>query len=154
MSNSIKILMLAAFASIFFACKKDEDPTGGIIGPVPELALLNVSPTNVVALEDSIVFMVEYTDGDGDLGFQDADSMSIFLTDIRIPITEGYHLSPLAPIGSGITIQGVLPVVLDRTILVDPTATSETVEFEIKIKDRAGNWSNTIVSPPITVTAE
>lgn len=134
------------------ACKK-KNPNPAI-SLVPAISLLQVYPSSVVSHEDSIVFEIEYTDGNGDLGFENADSGVIFITDKRVPLTESYHLPPLTPPGSSIVIQGIIPFVLERTILIDPNSESETVTFDIRIRDRAGNWSNTVTSPTITVFSE
>jgi len=75
----------------------------------------------------------------------------VYITDERFPLTEGFHLPPLAPDGAGVAITGVLTVVLPRTILQDPGAASEQVVFSIRLRDRAGNWSNTVQSESLTV---
>lgn len=119
--------------------------------PEPVIELQAVNPSTIVALQDSIVFVLAYTDGDGDLGFPEADSAAVYITDERFPLTEGFHLAPLAPEGAAIAITGVLIVVLPRTIMKDPTAASEQAIFSIRVRDRAGNWSNTEQSGALTV---
>lgn len=146
----IAICMLSALLT---ACNKDE-----VINPpisdVPAIELISVSPGTVVALEDSIVFLVHYIDGDGDLGFNEPDSMSLFITDNRIPLTEEFFVPWLAPEGSDITIEGDLEVQLHNTILTDPDADSETVTFTLWMRDRAGNVSNSVTTQPITVNRD
>lgn len=128
-----------------------ESPPNGPISKIPSLTIERVSPLNVQALQEPISFLLFYQDGDGDLGFYEADSLSLFITDDRINITQGYYVPPLAPSGAEIAIQGNLKVQLDNTILIDTNSTSESVTFSVRIKDRAGNWSNTATSDPITV---
>lgn len=50
-----------------------------------------------------------------------------------------------------IKITGELNIVLNYTILIDENNNSETTTFKIRIKDRAGNWSNEVETGVITV---
>ena len=148
-------LFMVAFtftATAWWGCKKypDSDPMPAI-SDIPELELVSVVPTTVQPLSDSIVFTVRYTDGNGDLGFAHADSTSVELIDMRFPLTMRYHLQPLSPEGSDLILTGLLPIVLDNTILQNPNATQESASFQIRMKDRAGNWSNAVATPAITV---
>lgn len=140
---------------ILFSCNKkesaDETPKGPISN-IPSITLINVSPKTVKEYKDSIVFVIQYLDGDGDLGTEDADTKSIFLTDNRVSLTESYHLPPLTPIGTEITIQGNLNIVLEKTALLDSSESSETTTYSIYLVDRAGNTSNTVTTETITIT--
>lgn len=154
-----KFKYISAFCLLIFSlsCGKktttiDTDPLGDI-SFIPEIELLEVAPLNVVQYEDSISFKISYIDGDGDLGEQDPDIKSIFVIDNRAPndLIFDFHLSPRAPLDSEIAIQGDLDVVLANTILVDDGLGSETTTFSIYVVDRAGNESNVLVSPDVTV---
>ncbi len=149
-SASLWLVFIAAI--IFSSCKKDKsnDPIPKA-STTPVIELAGVTPTTVHALQDSIVFTISYTDGDGDLGFSDADSMSVFITDKRFPLTINFHLQPLSPLNTTISIKGNLPVVLNNTILQNNTSTSESAVFEIVIRDRANHYSNVLTTPAITV---
>ena len=144
----------------FSACTKENitnvdvnDPNPGF-SDIPEIKLLEVNQTTVQQYTDSLVFKIEYTDGNGDLGSTDADEGDIQLIDTRDPeiLIFEYHLSPRAPIGSEIVITGTLDIVLNNTILLDENNESETTTFKLKIKDRAGNWSNEVETDVITIT--
>ena len=150
----IKNIILAIAAALVIGCGKDDEIINPPMSDVPAIELINVSPTTVTALGDSIVFIIHYEDGNGDLGFNAPDSMSLYITDTRIPLTESFFVPLLAPEGADIAIQGELEVVLNNTILVNPDATSETVEFEIQLRDRSGNYSNVLVAPVIKVLPE
>lgn len=150
----IKNTILAVAAALVIGCGKEDDIINPPMSDVPAIELINVSPSTVTALGDSIVFIIHYEDGNGDLGFNAPDSMSLYITDTRIPLTESFFVPLLAPEGADIAIQGELEVVLNNTILVDPEATSETVQFEIQLRDRSGNYSNVLVAPTITVLPE
>ncbi|MFN0274979.1 MAG: hypothetical protein ACKVPJ_04485 [Chitinophagales bacterium] len=141
------------FAVVLIACDKEpiENEPNEIIGDVPYIELRSVSPTTVTEYVDSILFEIFYQDGNGDLGYESPDSMALFITDARIFTTEQYHIPMLTPAGTELTIQGILNVKLDRTIMIDDSNPSETVQFKVQIKDRAGNYSNIVTTQDITV---
>jgi len=137
---------------LLFSCKKE-----AVSNPIPSfsdtpvISLISVSSTTVRQFTDSIIFTIKYQDGNGDIGYEFADSMSLFLIDTRVPLTFAYHIPPVAPIGSDIDVEGTYEIVLDHTIIFDPALNPEITIFEIKLKDRANNWSNTLLSPIITI---
>jgi hypothetical protein len=152
--NRIKenhLFLLLLLMLFLFSCGKKNDGMNPPISAVPEIELLHLSSQTIHALQDSIVFAIKYTDGDGDLGDYDADTLSLWITDNRFPLTEKFHIIPLAPAGTNIVITGELDVTMDHVILKDQTAASETATFTIKLKDRARNWSNEVTSSTVTI---
>ena len=133
--------------------ENDVNPT---ISSVPEIELVAVNSESVTEYQDSLVFTISFLDGDGDLGSDDPDKANVELIDQRDPSTLvfGFHLSPRGPEGSTIAIQGELDIVLTNTILLDDTNDSENTTFIIRIQDEAGNWSNEVESPVITINKE
>lgn len=107
---------------------------------------------------DSLAITFSFTDGDGDLGFEDNEG-SVFLVDTR----DGFEKLPysipfvgLQGVGNGIS--GEITVVLANSqtcciydILPPCTvaAGQDTLSFKIRIKDRAGHFSNEIETAPI-----
>lgn len=140
--------LLICLAALFLttACKKD-DPG---ISNVPEISLLSVSPTSVVEFQDSIVFSISYRDGDGDLGENDPDVENCFILDPRINVSYGFRIQQLSPDNSNIAIQGNLDIILPNTGITDGSS-SQKVNFDIYVVDRAGNLSNVVTSPEITI---
>lgn len=136
---------------LLVSCRKDDSPANPPISDIPEIALKSVSPATVQNLTDSLLFVISYIDGNGDLGDYEPDTLSLWITDERFPLTEKFHIIPLAPQGASIVISGELKVILDHIILKDQSAISETANFTIKLKDRAGNWSNSITAGLVTV---
>jgi len=57
---------------------------------------------------------------------------------------------PLAPVDSKIRIKGQLVMKL-RNVFLLGSGNIETTSFTIKIKDRAGNVSNPVKTPEITI---
>ncbi|MBC8048088.1 MAG: hypothetical protein H7Y00_14920 [Fimbriimonadaceae bacterium] len=150
---SAYLFILIILSLSFNACNKEpiENEPNPIISDTPYIELRSVSATTVTEYEDSVIFEIFYQDGDGDIGYANPDSMSLFITDSRIFTVQQYYVPLLAPEGSDITIQGILNVKLDNTIMIDDTNASETVQFKIHIKDRNGNYSNYVTSENITV---
>ena len=151
LSSLICILIMNCF---IYSCKKSEsedEQSKGPISDIPEISLISVRPTNVIEFQDSIVFVIEYIDGNGDIGTENADTKSLYLTDNRANITESYHIPPLAPLNSSIAIQGNLNVVLNKTALFG-TNNSEIATFSIYLVDREGNSSNTVTTGSITIS--
>ena len=142
-SSFITIVFLALMAS----CKKEQT----VISAVPEITFLTVAPTTVIEFQDSLVFTISYNDGDGDLGENSADVKNLFLTDKRIGITYTYRIRQLAPDGANIAIQGNLNTVLKNIAVTDSSAQQQAT-FSIYVVDRAGNKSNTVNSPVITIS--
>jgi hypothetical protein len=138
----------------FFACNKEEhitNPPLPAMSVIPKISLISAAPSVVQEFKDSIVFTIEYEDGDGNIGFEDADSMSVYVTDKRVPLTEKFYISPLTPNNQSLQIKGKLHIVLDHTILFNASGQTEQVTFAIKLRDRANNWSNEVTTQAITV---
>lgn len=146
-------IFLLALVLLVVSCGKD-DPDE-LLTEVPTIELIKVIPESnqVQQYTDELTFTISYSDGDGDLGTEDPDVPSIELVDTRNPdvLKFDYHLSPRAPSGSEIKITGELNVILNHTIIIDENNNSETTTFKIRIKDRAGNWSNEVETGVITV---
>lgn len=157
MQNKIYFLLIVLFLAT--ACTKDlgdktideGDPSG--IGESPVIELISLSATTIKAYSDSLTFKVSYLDGDGDLGTEDPDVNSIELIDNRnaTEFVFGYHLSPRTPEGADLAIQGELDIVLNNSILLEDTNESETTTFSIRLKDRAGNWSNVLETGEVVI---
>ena len=115
---------------------------------------------------DSIILTFTFTDGDGDLG-QDArdTTRNVFIIDTRDGNIQDQFKSPYIPeegIGNGIsgdmqlTIyttccifpDGIIPCTTDSPYLTD------TLSYEVYIKDRAGNKSNIIITEPIILRCQ
>jgi len=160
MKNS-QILILGLFIFLM-ACTKESRtiidnnmPNPGA-SDIPEISLQSISSNQITVHTDSIAFIIEYTDGNGDLGEIDADINSIQLIDTRDEnnLIFEYYLSPRAPVDSEITITGTLEIVLQNTILLEDSNDEEATTFKIKIKDRAGNWSNVVETEVIVISRQ
>src|SRR5688500_451892 len=115
MKHLIFLFMIFFLISSF---KNDEDYVPlPPVSHVPENEFISINTNTIQQLSDSLVFTISYLDGNGDIGFENADSAVLFVTDERFPLTHEYHLPPFAPAGSEIAVQGTLNIVLENIIL-------------------------------------
>lgn len=117
---------------------------------VPQISFKSLIPEIVTQFKDSLALTIGYKDGNGDLGDFEADSLSLFLKDSRIGSWDRYHIPPLAPLNSEISIQGSFRLKLKNVFLLT-NAQSENLFYEIYVKDRKGNKSNVAISSSITI---
>lgn len=143
-----KIIVACFISILFFTCKKKTEPAPD---PIPTLELISVSPSTVTEFTDSVLIKLRYTDKNGDLGDSNPDERSLYVKDSRLPNPDYYHVKPLAPISeNNIPIEGELTVKLNSLFILG-TGTVEVTTLVIKMKDRAGNWTNELTSPQITI---
>ena len=142
------MLIIAIFILLFMnSCKEKLVTTGD---PKPNIQFLSISKTKLKQFTDSLVVSLKYKDGDGDLGDISADTLSIYVRDSRLSKPDYYHLLPLSPIDNKLSIEGVLNIKIKNIFLLTASPI-ETTKFEIKLKDRAKNWSNTVFTPNIEI---
>lgn len=138
-------LTIALTLFLMLACSKDD-----LIQTAPSIRILGVSSTDITEFTDSLVIDIEYTDGDGDIGESDPDKNSLYIKDRRLSEADYYFVKPLSPPGSEIKITGKISVKMKNTFLLG-TGNTEVTRFDIKLRDRAGHWSNTTNTPEITI---
>jgi hypothetical protein len=131
----------------------------------PELRFIGMSKDSLMqgfSKEDSIVFLMELTDGDGDIGFGDGDTLSesILITDLRTGnISEQFNIPkiPENVVVNGLQAEMQLKLFTTCCLLpenIPPCDKSDkypydTLQYEIIIIDRAGNKSEPVLTPPI-----
>ena len=117
--------------------------------------------------EDSIEIVLELTDGDGDIGFDDTDTInkSVFITDLRTGNVAEQFKIPSIPeniITHGILAELNLKLYTTCCLFPDniPPCSKlaeypyDTLIYEIYIVDRAGNMSNTVRTDTIILKCE
>jgi hypothetical protein len=164
MKFNIALFML--FSIGFAACVRPPDY------PIePRLEFVGLSKSTVlqdglVGPRDTFFLTVSFTDGDGDIGFQDSDS-TLYVVDtrkkgsrIRVNDVQGLPSVPQQGAGNGITgeirmrifggccTNSLIPCSAPFTFPRD------TVIYEVYIKDRAGNESNRIAIPPVYILCQ
>jgi hypothetical protein len=159
MRNIIFTLGAILFISgILSSCKKDPIETSSTdttfidtidISPIPKITFIEITPSSVQEFQDSIVISLSYIDGDGDLGENTADIENAFITDKRNNVTYGYRINQLGPY-ENVAITGKLNLVIKNTAITNNTS-SEMLQYDVYVKDRAGNSSNIITTSEIEV---
>ena len=130
------------------ACKETEPIP---VNPVPFISIDSLSRSEVKEFTDSLVIYVRYEDGDGDLGEINPDINSLEVQDQRFQKADTYFVPPQAPTDKTLRIQGRLTIRL-RNLFLLGTGNAETTAFRIRLRDRAGNWSNSITTTNIAIT--
>ncbi|MBX2891936.1 MAG: hypothetical protein KF734_13480 [Saprospiraceae bacterium] len=159
---SLVALLLATVSICFFQfCVKPPDYPKE---PFIEFVSLskNIMRQSKLGL-DTVLVTFSFTDGNGDLGSVDNEP-SIFIEDGRDSFPqEPYAIPYIEPQGAGNGISGTITVALPTTccIYTDENGFKfscetvpvafDTLTYLISIKDRAGNVSNKITTPPIVL---
>ncbi len=131
---------------LFSACAKKTESAA------PAITFKSISPSSLQIGKDNFTITFSYADSDGDLGENAADVKNMFVTDKRNGVVYQFRIPQLSPTGATISIQGDLNIDMPNVGITDGE-TSESVTFDVYVKDRAGNQSNTITSTAATVTA-
>ena len=146
LKNYVQIGLIFSLLWMITACKKDKTE----ISNVPEITLVEVTPTQIKEYKDKVIFNVEYKDGDGDIGENNDAVKNLFVKDLRNNITYQFRVKQLAPDGAGVAIEGNLLVELNSAAILDGSS-SQAVEYAIYLTDRAGNTSNTVNSTGLNI---
>ncbi len=154
------IALLTALVGCVWQCVRPPDYP---IEPLIEFISLSKNTLKQTPLgQDSILITIGFTDGDGDLGFKN-DEPSIFITDGRDSFVKPpYRIPYIDQQGAGNGISGEISILLPTTccIYTDPLTgfrlscenvpvKFDSVFYYIRIRDRAGHFSNQITTPKI-----
>jgi hypothetical protein len=159
MRHLIYFLFFGAFLFFLSACKKPP-----IYDDTPAIAWVGFSSDTVQQLSGAVDVTFSFTDGDGDLG-QDGDTANhILLIDTRRTPNDvlPYKIPTINrenSLGNGIAGEITISLAqlcgISRTnpsILCQPQPDYyDPVVYEIRIKDNAGRWSNTILSDTLYI---
>jgi hypothetical protein len=164
-------LLFAAFGS-FFAfqfCIKPPD-----YGDAPQIAFKSLSRNAIdqtspnLTKIDTLFVTFTYTDGNGDLGTKDNAEKNAFAYDGRDGFKKEFAIPYIEEQGAGNGISGEITVAITNDqgmccIFNDGTSgcnstlqlqSTDTFFYKLQIKDRAGNLSNEIVTPPIIINCK
>ena len=143
----LRLLPLLFLLSGFGACKKEKSEWS----EVPEIKFISVNPSSLVQFSSPLTITIEYRDGDGDLGENNPDVVTTFVTDSRNNITYQFRTQQLAPDNANVPITGRLNIEIPSVAVVG-SGNSETFTYSIYLTDRKGNRSNTVSNSSVTVT--
>jgi hypothetical protein len=134
-----------AIAVMVISCKKEEEKAAA-----PIITYKSISSTTAVEFSNSLTIQIAYEDFQGDLGESDPDNFSVRVRDARLNDYDWYHIPPVTPENQELHVKGALSVELDPLFLLG-IGTEEYTRFSIEIRDRQGNWSNTVTTPNVLI---
>ncbi len=158
----IPSLLLLLITFLIFSCiKAPEYPIE------PEITLQGISTDTMRQgnlNNDSIIIFIGLTDGDGDIGSDDGE-FDVIVTDLRDNfVSNRFRLPKVDEIAANNGISGNLQITVYTTCCVfpngqTPCTTSEEfptdeIQYQIQIFDQAGNPSNKIMTPPVTLLCD
>ena len=142
-----KIVSLLLIIFLFTTCKKAEVENSFSI------SLIEMSPSEIIEFEENINVKISYSHAKGFIGFSDPDYLSLEVKDSRLPNADYYHLIPLNPPQSEVSITGEIDIEVDAPFIFG-NGNTETLIFTIRIQDKDKNWSNKITTGLITVNKQ
>jgi len=171
MDTQIKIisilrkLSLILFLAMLYSCTKEEK-----FPAEPAIEYLSFTKIqNSTAIDDKGFLKISFTDGDGDMGLSESDTMSpydkssIFYYNFFITYYEKQHgqfvkvtpsvtfnsrIPVLTPSGNNNSLKGEISIEL---FINNPLSDYDTIKFDASIADRALHISNTITTPEVIV---
>ena len=142
-----KLFFISSILLIFSSCSKEEDQV------IFNINLLSTFPTEIIEFQENIYVRIFYQHPEGFIGFSDPDYLSLEVKDSRLSQADYYHIIPVTPPENSLSITGELLVEIDSPFLFG-NGIMELVNFTIRIQDRNLNWSNSIITPNITVNKQ
>ncbi len=112
--------------------------------------------------EDSVTLVLNFTDGDGDIGDVDGNIMpNLFVIDNRLDTLADPFVLPNIPAqGIGNGVQGEIRIRLFTTCCLiegitpcdsSPDFPTDTLSYDVFMVDRAGNESNVVTTTMVTL---
>ena len=141
MRNLIYILSIV----LLFSCTKDDT-----FSVVPAIEFKSINPSIAQEYIDDINITISYTDDDGDLGENNPDVYNLFVLDNRNGIEYKFRIPALSPNGHEIAIEGNFNIKINGSGITN-SSTSQQVNYDIYVTDRAGNSSNIVSTSFITI---
>lgn len=152
MKTAINLIFFICIVSLLFhSCQKKESYP---LEPI-------ISFDNFLVYQDSALLSLNFTDGDGDIGLGDADTVAPYDSDlflvyyekqngvfkkIDLPLPFNYRIPLLNKTNKAKALKGTITVNITPTYY-NPFSKFDTLKFDVFIKDRAQNVSNTISTP-------
>jgi hypothetical protein len=160
------IVLLVMFAIGSCTVKQEQYPDEPII------TFKEYSRTTIAAL-DTFSMVITFTDGDGDIGITDGipprndtvcvtpynviitnPGFNFFYKDLRDSCTQFARTEYYEPEGNNKSIKGEVVIRLGAFCKKQCSVAgcNDTARFELLLRDRAGNLSNKVITPPLVIT--
>ena len=167
MVSSTNWYFILVIIAVAFACTRPPDyPDEPLIDYIG-LSKSVIAQGNTNAAFDTVAVIFGFTDGDGNLGYE-SDSIDVFLTDSRDGFKTRFKLPVLPDQGTGNGVSGEITLKIpnkpfnicctfpDGSTACQPNQQFriDTFSFEVQIRDREGNFSNSIQTETITIRCD
>lgn len=169
MRKSLRYFALLVTALIVITCVKPPDyPDEPVITSVT-VNRTSIAQASQSAPVDTLIITIGFTDGDGDLSDDDTEP-NIVLVDSRDSTVVPNRIPAINEQGTENGIRGEIRILIPnktggskgiccifpdrRVCAVDSRYPINTYHYNIRIKDRAGNWSNEVETPDITILCQ
>lgn len=169
MRKSLVYLALLAVSLLVITCVKPPDyPDEPVITEIT-VNQNTISQASNNGPIDTLIISVAFTDGDGDLSDDETDP-NIELIDSRDSTVTPYRIPAINEQGTENGIRGEIKILIpnktggskgiccifpDRRICdVDSRYPTNVYRYSVRIKDRAGNWSNAMETEDITILCQ
>ena len=137
---------------VLVRCQKPPD-----FSTTPVIKFVNFNLTTVHPDKDSLKLTFSFTDGDGDLGYQQGQNTNgdttIHITDVRVDKKDYTYVLEMPYIdakGSYKQISGNVVIDMINICHCRPDhLNTDTVWYRVKVRDRAGHESNEITTPQV-----
>lgn len=163
-----RLSFFTLLGTLLYGCtvKEEQFPT------IPALTFLEYSKSTITN-GDTFSMTIGFTDGDGDIGIVAGTpprndtvcvtpesiiitnpGFNFFYKDLRDNCTQFARTEYYQPTGKNKSIRGQVVIRLGafcKKVCTVPGC-SDTVRFELVLRDRAGNLSNRLVTPPLEIT--
>jgi len=153
-TSFLKGLLLSLVLLFLLSCRRENV----VFAVEPQIEFESLQPA-VVQEYGTLVLILRYKDGDGDLGGQPDNQPDLFLIDLRDSTLfpagyDGiirYNMPKFYEGPTPQSIQGTIEVSIPGIIRLNPNAPQEVVQFRVYIVDRAGHLSNEVITTPATI---
>lgn len=151
--------LLAMLTSLFFSGCKEENTYPA----TPVIEFVSLTKYESVSQLDSLELVFSFTDGNGDVGTPDIDTVNrdvfvkffemkngvfVEFTDLAAPLE--YKIPFLFPRGNNTSLVGEIKINVEYNY-IQP---NDTIRYELYMKDRARNKSNTITTSTIVTNVQ
>lgn len=140
-----QLLLVFFIFALTGGCGKEPE-----LDPIPQISFVSISETEVLSFTNAVEVVFSYADQDGDLGTANPDEGSLRVKDSRLPEADWYHVPPMTPDLQVLQIEGTYSVQLNPLFILG-NGDVEVASFTLQLRDRAGNWSNSITTPEVRI---
>ncbi len=156
------ILIFTLAGLVFYSCEDFEE-----YPVVPHIEYKEFGIVKDQAGKDSLGYLsITYTDGDGDIGLKETDTLTPYQYNFFLDIYElindtlrklilpdtnvnfNSRIPVLTPDGASKAIKGTIELELELYMMI-PFLESDTIAFEMYIMDRALHKSNVVMTPQL-----